>query len=75
MISPKQSITARAVLGLSQRDAADLAGMSFMSVQRFERGDTGGAWIPAELHRVYRKRGVVFTGGDGYEGIEWKVAK
>jgi transcriptional regulator with XRE-family HTH domain len=65
MITPVQCRMARAALEIGVRDLAKLAGVSAMTVTRFENGHSEG--YPATLEKLRRaleSAGVEFTNGN-----------
>jgi len=67
---------ARAALRLGVRDLAKLAGVSSMTVTRFENGNSGGQGATlTKLRRALEDAGVVFVAqnGDG-DGVRLKKA-
>jgi transcriptional regulator with XRE-family HTH domain len=56
---------ARAALGLGMRELAAAAGVSTMTVNRFEQGHSSGAEATQDkLRRALEAAGVEFTNGD-----------
>lgn len=67
MISPSQSRAARGLIGWSQTDLAEAAGMSLPTVKRYETG-TGAKVSPeavAKLQAALEAAGVVFIEENG----------
>lgn len=66
MLTPAQCRMARAALEIGVRDLANLAGVSAMTVTRFENGHSGG--YPSTLEKIRRaleKAGVIFVEENG----------
>lgn len=60
-MTPEQVRMARAALGLGVRDLADLAGVSFTTINRFETGKSGVQLSTAQaLRAALEARGVQF---------------
>ncbi len=60
-MKPEQIRMARAALGLGVRDLAELAGVSFTTVSRFETGKSGLQHSTAEaLRKALEAQGVQF---------------
>jgi transcriptional regulator with XRE-family HTH domain len=65
MITPAQCRMARAALTIGVRELAQKAGVSAMTVTRFENGHSGGYPETLEkLQRALEAAGVEFTNGD-----------
>ncbi|MBS7586057.1 helix-turn-helix domain-containing protein [Ancylobacter defluvii] len=67
MISPAQSRAARGLIGWSQTELAQAAGMSLPTVKRFETG-TGARVSPdaiATMRRALESAGVIFVDENG----------
>ena len=70
--SPAQCRMARAALEIGVRDLAEMAGVSAMTVTRFENGHTQGyPETLAKLQRALEAAGVTFTNG-GEPGVKLK---
>lgn len=66
MITPAQSRMARAALQIGVRELADLAGVSAMTVTRFENGHTGGhAATLMKIRAALESAGVEFIAENG----------
>ncbi len=66
MITPEQCRMARAALAIGVRDLAELAGVSAMTVTRFENGHSAG--YPETLDKLQaalESAGVIFVPGNG----------
>lgn len=64
-ITPQQSRMARAALGLTVRDVAEITGLAAMTITRFENGSSRGS--PESLQAIadaYQDRGIVFIPKD-----------
>jgi transcriptional regulator with XRE-family HTH domain len=73
MITPSQCRMARAALELGVRDLAKLAGVSSMTVTRFENGRSQGSPETLEkLQRALEAAGVEFINGD-QPGVRMKA--
>ena len=66
MLTPSQCRMARAALQIGVRDLAQLAGLSAMTVTRFENARTGGApETQAALRKALEAAGVIFIEENG----------
>jgi transcriptional regulator with XRE-family HTH domain len=66
MITPEQCRMARAALQIGVRDLAKLAGVSAMTVTRFENGHSDGAAVTLEkLRAALEAAGVEFIAENG----------
>jgi transcriptional regulator with XRE-family HTH domain len=75
MISPTQCRMARAALEIGVRDLAKIAGVSAMTVTRFENGRSSGhADTLEKLQRALEKAGVIFVEENG-EGLGVRLRK
>lgn len=72
MITPAQSRMARAALQLSAQDLASLAGVSAMTITRFETGKSNGyADTLDRIERAFTSTGVKFySNNDGVVGVQ-----
>ena len=61
-MTPQQSRMARAALGLSIADLAELAGVRAMTASNFERGGGCYAATITKLQSALEARGIVFVG-------------
>ncbi len=70
MITPSQVKGARAMLGLSQRELAGLAGVGLATVQRLEltAGVRGAAETLWKIQSALEESGVEFIPADGEKG-------
>lgn len=62
-LSGKSLSDARALLKLTQKEVAGLAGISVSTVRRLERGEGASAYAVGKLHEVFEREGVVFIKG------------
>lgn len=63
-MKPEQQRMARAALGLGVRELADLAGVSFTTINRFETGKSGLQLSTAEaIRRALEAKGIQFLEG------------
>lgn len=75
MLTPAQCRMARAALEIGVRDLAKLAGVSAMTVTRFENGHSDG--YPATLEKIraaFEGAGVIFVDENG-EGAGVRLRK
>jgi transcriptional regulator with XRE-family HTH domain len=66
-----RSVAARAILDWSRPDLGERAGVSWMTVQRFENGNLGGVseQAIAKMRGALESAGVTFLDGEGGPGI------
>ncbi|MFQ5774254.1 MAG: multiprotein-bridging factor 1 family protein [Kiloniellaceae bacterium] len=79
MITAGQLRAARGLLGWTQQDLANAAGLGVSTVKRMEastgvvRGNTGNVW---KVEQALHAAGVEFIDeGNGGAGVRWKKAK
>ena len=83
MITPAQMRAARALLGLDQKELAELSGVSLPTIQRMEASEGNVRGVVDTLVKVieaFDKAGVVLIGDDavsttGGRGVRFKEAR
>jgi DNA-binding transcriptional regulator YiaG len=74
-VSGAQVLAARDLLGITQQELADAAGVSFITVHRFEAGQAKPqAKSLQKILSELQRRGIEFTNGDG-AGVRINYAK
>ncbi len=76
MITPVQCRAARALLGVSQSQLAEWAGVGLRSLQGFERGERQIQSLAIEaVERILQREGIVLITEPGWTGVKLDVSR